>query len=302
VTEWLLGTGYIHLRERLHRAEESLIMVAPVERVIAGARFDELRLIGSTIQNRDELQATIRSAIEVLSGYAQIATAVAVAPAAVAGAGAGAMGGIAPNLPAAAGAAPIVYRRIDERLARENLRQVRRAINEFRNECRVGLVRARNQLLRTVTATSFVSYLLLALAVRAGVPSESAVAAATFFLVGAVVGLFNRLQLDASAQSAIEDYGLSAARLLHTPIVSGIAALGGVMIVPMLSALVNVPDASAGTILPAVSAIFNLTGRPFGLVIAAIFGLSPATLISRLQQESEQYKTGLKSSEAPQAK
>lgn len=284
MSEWLLGTGYVRLWERLHRAEEALILVEPAERVIAGAMADELRLQGSTIDNRDALLTLTRAAVHVMSGRAQL-----VAPPA------------APVPPPP----PPPYNDHDEQFARETLRQVRRAINEFRDECRLGLVRARNQLLRTVLATSLVSYLLVALAIRVEVPREAIIAAASFFLVGAVIGLFNRLYLDAGAHTAIEDYGLSLARLFHTPIFSGIAAMGGVLIIPMLSVLISPVSAENSTagastiVAPALTDIFNISTRPFGLVIAAIFGLSPATLISRLQQEAEQYKTGLKSSEAP---
>jgi len=36
-------------------------------------------------------------------------------------------------------------------------------------------------------------------------------------------------------------------------------------------------------------------------VLAAVFGLTPSALISRLQSEAEKYKSDLKSSEAPAA-
>jgi hypothetical protein len=48
--------------------------------------------------------------------------------------------------------------------------------------------------------------------------------------------------------------------------------------------------------LPSLIDIFDLDKKPFGLVLAAIFGLSPTALLSRLQQEAEKYKADLKSS------
>jgi hypothetical protein len=45
--------------------------------------------------------------------------------------------------------------------------------------------------------------------------------------------------------------------------------------------------------------VFDLGDNPFGLVIAAIFGLSPTALISRLQSESEKYKSAIQSSQPP---
>ncbi len=89
-----------------------------------------------------------------------------------------------------------------------------------------------------------------------GVPRPAFTSAIAYFLIGAPVGLFNRLYLDASTETAVEDYGLSAARLLHTPLLCG---------------------------------------------LAAVFGLTPSALISRLQSEAEKYKSDLKSSEEPSA-
>jgi hypothetical protein len=52
---WVLGTGYAKVWERVYRAEEALIEIEPEEMVLAGAIYDESRLIGSKIENRDKL-------------------------------------------------------------------------------------------------------------------------------------------------------------------------------------------------------------------------------------------------------
>jgi hypothetical protein len=163
-------------------------------------------------------------------------------------------------------------------------------------------VRARNQLLKTIILTALVTYQLVALAVLSGVPRPAFTSAIAYFLIGATVGLFNRLYLDASTETAVEDYGLSAARLLHTPLLCGLAALGGALIVPLLSAQIT-PAVDIGTTgaAPPLAVIFDITQRPFTLVLAAVFGLTPSALISRLQSEAEKYKSDLKSSEAPSA-
>jgi hypothetical protein len=292
MSDWLTGTGYIRLWERLHRAEEALLIEAPLGRVLAEANADVHRVTGSTMENSDALLVDARAAIAVLTAVA----------------------GMAVNPPPPPPPpAPPQYSAADEEFARETLRQFRRAINEFRDDARMGLVRARNHLLRTVFVTTMVSYVLLALAILAGAPTRAIFAAGCFFLIGALVGLFNRLYLDAATNSAVEDYGLTAARVLHTPIISGLAAVGAVLIIPMLSVVLSpenttnggpneaARDARAAVDIPPLLDLFNIDRRPFGLVLAAIFGLSPAALISRLQQESEQYKTGLKSSQAPSA-
>jgi hypothetical protein len=276
--EWVRNTGYIHLWEETHRAEEALILTTRLERVVAGALNDEIRLQGSNIDNRDMLLAHLRDAVMVLirQGSLYVRTHPAGTP--------------LPNPPTPA----------DVVMAREMLCQVRRAINEFRDEQRRGLVRAGNQLLSTIMLTQLVGLALLAFAVLVHAPVTNLIAAITFYLVGATVGLFNRLYLDANIETAIEDYGLARVRLWHTPLISGLAALGGVLIIPMLSVLVNSGTAQGlSPVLPHLGNIFNLDDRPFGLVLAAIFGLSPTVLISRLQQEAEKYKADLKSTESP---
>ena len=48
--------------------------------------------------------------------------------------------------------------------------------------------------------------------------------------------------------------------------------------------------------------IFDLRKNLIGLLVAAVFGLTPGLLFDRLQQQSEKYKADLKSSEATQVK
>jgi hypothetical protein len=77
--------------------------------------------------------------------------------------------------------------------------------------------------------------------------------------------------------------------------------------------LVN-PPASTPTVSPAPSSgtqssgriaplpdIFSLDTYPYGLLIAAIFGLAPGLLLGGLQQQSDKYKEYLKSSQATTA-
>ncbi|HXD17773.1 MAG TPA: hypothetical protein VN654_12210 [Vicinamibacterales bacterium] len=282
--EWALGYGYVRLWERLHRAEEEKLFAAPPDELIAEATRDTLRLQGSNLENRDLLLDQLQRAASVLAFNAGVSAGVVPASASV-------VAGLAPP-----------FHSGDDLIARRLIRQVRRAINEYRDDRRLALVRARNQLLKTIILTALVTYQLVALAVLAGVPRPAFTSAIAYFLIGATVGLFNRLYLDASAETAVEDYGLSAARLLHTPLLCGLAALGGALIVPLLSAQITPAiDTGAAAAAPPLAAIFDITQRPFTLVLAAVFGLTPSALISRLQSEAEKYKSDLKSSEAPAA-
>ena len=268
VRDWVQGIGYIYVREQLHRAEEALTLFTPMQTVLADAWLDEMRLNGSNIDNRAELITQLQNAKKVLEQ-----------------------------------SPPGTL--TEQFLAREKLRRVRQTINEFRDERRLGLVQARNRLMRTVTLTGYMGFLLVALPILVQVHRDRLTAAVAFYLVGAIIGLFNRLYLDAGTEVATEDYGLATARLLHTPLFSGLAALGGALIIPLLSgmasqAMTQAPSTPAGTSVGlTLTNLLDLSDRPFGLVFAALFGLSPAVLLSRLQQEAEQYKTDLKTSAAP---
>jgi hypothetical protein len=171
------------------------------------------------------------------------------------------------------------------------LREVRATINQFRDDSRAGLVRARNQLMMTIAGTATLAWLLLAVALLAGATRSQIVAASAFYLVGGVVGMFRQLHL-ASARDTVteEDFGLAAVRLLHTPLFSGIAAVGGVVVTKLLATGDGVDLAS----------IFSLENHELDLVVAAAFGLTPTLLIQQLHRKAESYKSDLKSTKAGQ--
>src|SRR5688572_20290160 len=64
--QWTLGYGYINLLRRAHRAEEALILVEDPAIVIAGARYDSLRITESTLSNRTELKCNLDGAVHIL--------------------------------------------------------------------------------------------------------------------------------------------------------------------------------------------------------------------------------------------
>jgi hypothetical protein len=152
-------------------------------------------------------------------------------------------------------------------------------------------------------------YVLVSLGIVMQTPIDMIVAAASYFLVGAIVGLFSRLRTESEAERAIEDFGLSSARLIHRPLFSGLAAISGVVLIGMLSGPLNSPLMPAGNVVGAGQAgpaavaaqvvpldhIFDLQKYPFGLILAALFGLTPSLLIRRLEQETDKYKIDLKS-------
>jgi hypothetical protein len=173
------------------------------------------------------------------------------------------------------------------------VREVRHALNDFRDSRVDGIVRARNRLARTTMMTSFTAYLLLLLALALGAPRTSIAAAAIFFLVGALIGLFAQLRSDAELEGVVEDYGLNAARLRQTAVVSGLAAVAGVVLTAI--AIDTTGTAQRTT---SLAQIFNIGNSPGQLLIAAVFGLSPQLLIDRLTERAAQYGKDLNDTEA----
>jgi hypothetical protein len=288
---WGTGDAYLDLRERLHRAEEALIAVEPVSLAVGEAGYDVRRIEGGRFADSKRLLASVATAQQALEKN--------------------------PSDP----------------VARATLRQVRRAINEYRDSLRAGLIRARNHLFVTAIYASLNAYALLGVAMIWGASRAAILAAAAFYLVGATVGLFRQLQLASTATTTQEDYGLESMRLIQTPLFSGLAAIGGVVLLSIVPALTPslaqpAPAGSRGTTsaatttttsttttspsnatttptaqpangrsIPPLESIFDLGRNEMGLVIAAIFGLTPTLLVTRLRAQSEGLKSGLKSSE-----
>jgi hypothetical protein len=290
---WVTRLGYITAWQQLHRAEEAILMVESPAELLAEAVYDELRLTGSTMEHADTIRNMVVSSEaflrQQLGGPEAPASATMMAPIAT------------EPLPTPA------LRLTVEPEARGAIQAARYALNQFIDETFAGIVRARNQLLRALIVAEVAGYLVLELAVLADRPENRAVlhagvmAAVAFFLIGALVGVFNRVSVQARTDTAINDYGLSTMRLIVTPIVSGIAAVVGVVLVGVLysAGLTSlVPSASgASPISTSLTQIFDLH-RPVGLVVAAVFGLTPTLVFDRLNTLAEGYKKDIKSTQA----
>ena len=189
-----------------------------------------------------------------------------------------------------------------ERAAPENrakalaiLSEVRYEINHFRDNVWEGIVHARNRLAETSVVLGLAACALLALAIFANTPNRTIVWVVTYFLVGAIVGLFARAQGEWSANTAVDDFGLSTARLIHTPWLSGLAAVGGVLVTSVLDGqLLNDGPGS-----PTLAAVFEQ--KPSLLIVAAVFGLTPDLIIRRLTQQVDKYKEDLQSTQSTQS-
>jgi hypothetical protein len=271
---WALGHGYISVMRSLHRAEESLVVVESDAAVVGDAVHDDLLLKMSGIANEAELRSLIRAAIDAASN--------------------GIGSSLLPEAATSVAAAAAVGAHMERESARETLRSVRHAVNVYRDDARDGLIRARGRLQWLMLAVAAMTLLLFALPIVLAVPVRFVAAAAAFYLVGATIGLFNRLRLESARTKAVDDYGLSQARLFASVLICGLAGVGGVYLVAALPALV--PTGGATTPVATLETVFDLGTHQIGLIFAAVFGLVPASLPTLLVQQADRLEKVLEGS------
>jgi hypothetical protein len=279
--EWVSGATYTNATRALHHAEEALIDAEPISAVIGDALHDSLRMTRSTIDNDNAIRDALRAAVRELDPRLESLYF-------------NTLRGRADDPPPPKRVEEL--RPEDDAAARAVIREIRYAINDFRDGRVEALFRVRNRVFRTILVTGLVTDLLVGLAILMSVEPKQLAAAASFFLVGAVVGMFNRLRLEVGPDQGVEtDFGLFDARLLQTLLLSGVAAVGGVF----LAALAPMASAQAGTapvdLDPA--RVFDLARNPLGFLVAATFGLAPDAIIGRLRQQTDNLKKDLSKSE-----
>lgn len=258
--EWVNGSGYMVAWQRAHRAEEALLGRADAAELYTEVLDDELQLDGSRLPNRRRLEDLVSRAKKSLRPDETAATP-----------------GKTPGSD-------------DLGFIRASLREVRYAINDFRDTTWNGLLQLRNQTMAALILTEIAAFTLLGIGVLAPARQSAILAGVAFFLVGASVGLFNRLYHQSQADSAVEDYGLTTVSLLALPVFSGLAGVGGVL----LFSLGSQPSVAADA---ALERVFDLQGNSMGLVTAAVFGAAPGLLLRRLGERAESYKSDLRSTQ-----
>jgi hypothetical protein len=270
---WVQGTGYLSLWQLVHRAEETQIEFEPWESVVVRAQYDRARMSGSNLPNLDMYRTAIEQVLQYNNGRKCPGTA---------------QNGTVPQPPAEPAGGAISC----ERDARTTVATVRRALNEYADQSRAGLVRSRIQLACTTIAAGLMGYALLWVAMAANVPADQLRAAVVFYVVGALVSLVGRLRTDFGSETAIDDFGLSAMRHLTGPQLSGVAAVLGVGLLG-LSGMTTGQTVS----MEQFSHAFDVSLTPVNLVTAAVFGLTPGLLIGRLKAQSDDFKKNLHSTE-----
>lgn len=266
--KWILGTGFVELWQRLHATEAALFSQRPLAQRLSYGRQDVLRLSGCELATGGTLKLRLEEAILTLE-----------------------------KIPDDSNGA----RTPAEKRATEILISVHKTIDDYRDQSRAGLARTRVHLIWAGVMTAAVAYILLALAILDDVEPYQIIGGAAFFLVGAVTGLIWQLRRsNIELRSGEDDFGLDLARLIYVPVLSGLAGVGGVLLMSMLYPSLNFalavpvdPNTTTPVEIPPVDAIFDLNKNRFGLVMAAVFGLTPDLLINRLQGLADKYQTQL---------
>jgi hypothetical protein len=261
---WASGSGYVALWTYLHRAEEAMLRIVPAEMIPAECNYERLRLEGSRMPGRDSLEKLVNRAASFAAWSNE-----------------------RPPEPAGLSAArPIVV-------------LVRRVVNEYRDDLSAGLVRLRARVVRLQLLMGMTAYVVVILAILQQVEAKYVVSFAAFYLIGAITGLAQAAYAESHAEPAVEDYGLSKARLLLSPLLSGVAAVGGVLLVALLSGHPLGLDLLGQTAQAKESVLVNLTiaRYPGAIVVAAIFGLSPELLLRRIRSLGDELQLAIKASE-----
>ena len=192
--QWVLALGYINAWGKLHRAEEALIELEPVEVVIRGALHDKLGIQNSTMNNRDELLKKLRQAVKELDpamesrfktyqpgeDNEEIHTLKQIVKKIAAKVGVDLDDDFSEK-----GTENQTITAEAEARARLTIREVRRVLNDFRDHLWEGLIRARNQLASTIFASGLMTHILLCIFILTGNPTKNEyLAAAVFYMVG----------------------------------------------------------------------------------------------------------------------
>lgn len=334
---WVLGLGYVNAWARVHRTEEALIELEAIEMVIRGAWHDKLSIGGSGIRNAEELLENLCFAVKALDPdmallfqkdgpteeavllqkldleIKRVVEQVKDETATLQQLDQDILQ-VSQHLKIAASdtkdtkkhdshaheSQPSANVGGSKANGRAILREVRRTLNEYRDNLWENIIHARNQLMGTVFVTGLVTHVLLCIAILASplldnssqAARSSILAAIAFYSAGGIAGLFGRIYRESTmttAQGDGDNYGLSLARLISTPLLSGLAGIGGVLIYSTVSLQ------GAPAIPTSLASVFNLSRLDF-IIAAAITGYAPGALFQGFSGRTNNYLSALQSS------
>lgn len=250
--QWVAGHGYIDLWRRAHRAEEAWLCLAPPAEVVEAADRARLSIVDSELSPQSARRMLVDLKLAVPERSQQ--------------------------------GADLRAHGVDLQ-ARLTVRSIWHALHTYRDDRWDGLLKARNRLLQALGLSAIFAYGLLWLAVLAETAPRVIQGATAVYFIGALFGVLDRLYSQSRAARGVDDYGLSQARLMTTPHLSGLAAVLGVTFVLAAS-----PE-RATTL---SNEAFNVLRTPT-LVLAAVFGLSPRLLFEQIKKSADRAQSQLQS-------
>ena len=266
---WVDGTAYLEAWARIHRAEEEVVMCGRLVQVRSVAVRDIDRLKGSQIPDAIDLQGRLKDALRELEPVIRAGN--------------------------ESGSAALS-------IARNDIRYVLNAVNEYREGQWRALVDFRDIVVTTAALLWITIYATLLVAIAAGASAQNLTAALMFFMAGSIAGFLSQMygQSRSGSESSVEDFGLALARTIAMPVFSGAIALVGVVAVAALHLTVNGISFTPSTVPGAAvdwSSVFNWQDNGLGFGIAFIVALAPETLFDLLKN-SKNIKIAISRSEA----
>src|SRR5207237_4556752 len=95
------------------------------------------------------------------------------------------------------------------------------------------------------------------------------------------------------ADTGVDDYGLSLARIIVAPQLAGLAALVGVVLTSLTTSTLSGSPATPPVVANSIPAALDQIRNPANVLVAVVFGLSPGLVFSRFRQNIEQTKRDL---------
>ncbi len=290
--EWTLGTGYVNAWHLVHRTQEALVGVETIEEVIGDVVHDIRAIQNSPMSDSKDLIRKMLQAVKDLRPEAMVYLEELRADKYYADVFSSSSNEDLGDSRPVEKSSGLTHQ--TEQLAREAIRQVKHALNIYQDSLRLTLVRGRNSIYIAIALTAFITYFLLS-ALMLWRPGPLSIGPVTvYYMIGAITGLFVRFYNEANSKyvdALPDDYGLLIARLIATPLLSGLAAIGGVFVTASL------PVLSGQSVKPALelNSIYGTVTLEY-LIAAAIFGYAPNLILGNLQQRASKYATDLQSS------
>jgi hypothetical protein len=245
--DWAWGTGYVELSRNVHRADEALIMLMPESYVIELGNFLKAEVANSKISNPEQKLRSLEEALNDLD--------------------------LIQNKSVKVSSKEVR----SQSEARVTIRGVFHSLNEFEDDLRMREVDLVIALNRLTLLTGLALYILLIFAVLIGMPLSVLISVTFFSLIGACTGLLGRLYEQVKANTAVDSTSLASVHLMAAPVLSGLAAIGGVALVQKVAA---------------TSGDFSFILTPFNILAAAAFGLAPNLFFNALQRQVDAINKG----------